>query len=138
MNDWDCNKEDDHDYLEDPNEQEDPMIEYEAQCKKCGCTYKLQSTDEQLEAYLDSDGWMCENGRHVELGPKRNWLEIMGQSTTLTPKPVIEPKQPNEYEVKDLPNDLKHCGFGIFKNDQGIWDYRIGPEGHRLYSCKEG
>lgn len=112
--------------------------EYEAKCKACGSVYKLQGTQEQLEKYLDFQGWMCEQGRHCELGKIGDYLEIMSESEELSPLPEIEPKKPGEYEVSELPNDLEHVGFGMFRNKDGVWDYRLGPGGERLYSLRQG
>ena len=111
--------------------------EYKARCKVCGAIYRLQGTKEQLEKYLSSVGWMCTLGRHVELGSIGQYLEIIGESDELSPLPEIEPKKPGEYEVSELPKDLEHIGFGVFKDSKGrIWDYRLGPNGERLYSVR--
>ena len=110
------------------------MKEYEARCNVCGSIYKLQGTREQLERFLSRQGWMCELGRHVELGSIGQYLEVVSESDEPSPLPKIEPKKQNEYEVRELPKGLHHIGFGIFENEQGIWDYREGPRGERLYS----
>lgn len=80
---------------------------------------------------------MCELGRHVELGSIGQYLEILSESDQLSPLPEIEPKKPGEYEVHELPKDLRHIGFGVFENERGIWDYRLGPKGERLYSLRK-
>jgi len=111
--------------------------EYEAQCTVCGAVYRLQGTEEQLKQYLSRVGWMCERGRHVELGSIGEYLKITGESDELSTLPKIEPKKPGEYEVPELPRDLEHIGFGMFVDTQGrTWDYRLGPKGERLYSIR--
>ena len=48
-----------------------------------------------------------------------------------------EPKKPNEYTEEELPKGLKPIGFGMYIDQQGnIWDYRLGPDGKRLYSIR--
>jgi hypothetical protein len=116
----------------------DAMKEYEARCKVCGAVYRLDCTEEELREYLSSEGWMCEIGRHVEIGSIGQYLEIIGESDELSPKPEIEPKRLGEYEVSELPRGLDHIGFGMFKDGKGrTWDYRLGPKGERLYSVRE-
>lgn len=113
------------------------MKEYEARCKVCGAVYRLDCTEEELREYFSSIGWMCEIGRHVELGSIGQYLEITSESDELSPKPEIEPKKPGEYGVSELPKGLDHIGFGMFKDKQGgVWDYRLGPRGERLYSVR--
>jgi hypothetical protein len=112
--------------------------EYKARCKICGGNYRLQGTKEQLEKYLSNFGFMCEVGRHVELGTVGQYLEIISESDELSPLPKIEPRKPDEYLACELPEGLEHIGFGIFKDKEGnIWDYRLGPKGERLYSKKK-
>lgn len=114
---------------------ETDMKEYKARCNVCGAVYRLDCTEEELNEYLSSVGWMCEQGRHVELGSIGQYLEIICESDELSPQPEIEPKRPGEYEVSELPRDLDHIGFGMFRDSKGkTWDYRLGPEGERLYS----
>jgi len=73
--------------------------EYRAKCKICCANYVLQGTKEQLEKYLSTETFMCEPGRHVELGPVKAYLEIISESEKLSQLPKIEPKKPNEYEA---------------------------------------
>ncbi len=97
----------------------------------------MQGTEEQIEQYLDSDTWMCDVGRHVELGKKRNYLTLLEVSDEFSPLPKIEPKKKDEFEAYELPEGLEHIGFGIFRDTGGnVWDYRLGPKGERLYSKK--
>lgn len=78
---------------------------------------------------------MCELGRHVELGEKKHYLTIVGESDTLTPKPRVEPKREDEYTIPELQQkfgtSLEHIGFGVFRDPEGnIWDYRLGEDGN--------
>ena len=115
--------------------EDDNPREYQGRCRVCGAVYRLQGTRAELDRYLSSAGWMCELGRHVELGSAGQYLEIVGVSDELSTPPVIEPKKPGECEVSELPRGLEHIGFGMFRDAQGrVWDYRLGPEGERLYS----
>jgi hypothetical protein len=83
------------------------------------------------------DGYY-EPGRHCQLGKIGDYLEIVSQSEELSPLPDIEPRRSGEYEVSELPSDLEHVVFGVFKNKDGIWDYRFGSRVERLYSlCQE-
>jgi len=82
---------------------------------------------------------MCDLGRHVELGNKRNYLDIIEEREQLSRKAEIEPKKENEYTVPELQKEfgtgLVHIGFGVFKDPKGnVWDYRLGEKGERLYS----
>jgi len=56
------------------------------------------------------------------------------------PKPIekkTEPKKPDEYTEEELPKGLQPIGFGMFRDTAGnIWDYRMGPDGKRLYSIR--
>jgi hypothetical protein len=50
----------------------------------------------------------------------------------------VEPKRPDEYTEEELPKGLQPIGFGMFRDQAGnIWDYRIGPNGKRLYSIRK-
>jgi len=52
----------------------------------------------------------------------------------LIPEPS-EPKKPDEYSEDELPKDLRSVGLGMYQDSEGnTWDYRIGPDGKRLYS----
>jgi len=111
--------------------------EYELRCE-CGSTYRFQGTEEDLKDFLDSETWMCETGRHVEIGRKRDYLTLVGESDELL-EPDVEPKGEGEYTVQELQEEfgtsLEHIGFGIFRDPDGnTWDYRSGPKGERLYS----
>jgi len=106
---------------------------------ECGAKYIFQGSQEDLEKYLDSDTWMCEAGRHAELGEKRTYLSVVEERDELSEEPKIEPQTENEYTVAELQEEfgttLEHIGFGMFKDPDGnIWDYRIGSDGNRLYS----
>lgn len=114
------------------------MKEYILGCK-CGATYKFQGEKKDLEDFLDTDIWMCELGRHVELGKKGNYLVLIEERDELSESPKIEPKRENEYTIPELQEKfrttLEHIGFGIFKDMEGnVWDYRLGENGERFYS----
>jgi hypothetical protein len=54
-----------------------------------------------------------------------------------TPEPV-EPKKTNEYAEDELPKDSRSVGLGMYQDPSGnVWDYRIGPDGKRLYSMRK-
>lgn len=113
------------------------LKEYILKCE-CGAKYIFQGTKDELDRYLDSQTWMCELGRHVELGNKSNYLELIGEKEEITEKPEIEPKRKSEYTVSELQKEfgtsLVHVGFGMFKDPEGnTWDFRLGEEGERLY-----
>ncbi len=110
------------------------MKEFELKCV-CGAVYKMQGTKEQLDEYLNSQTWMCDLGRHTEIGKKGDYLTIIGESDSLSSLPKIEPKKKDEFEAYELPKGLEHIGFGIFRDSENnIWDYRPGPNGERFYS----
>ena len=92
-----------------------------------------------MDEYLVSQTWMCELGRHVELGKKEDYLTVVEEIEELSESPEIEPKRKDEYTVPELQKKfgttLEHMGFGMFKDTEGnIWDYRSGEKGERLYS----
>jgi len=111
--------------------------EYILRCT-CGARYRFQGTESELEDFLDSQTWMCEIGRHVELGKKRDYLSVVEVRDELSPKPEVEPKRDNEYTMAELrekfSGKLEHVGFGMFVDPDGnLWDYRLGENGERLY-----
>lgn len=113
--------------------------EYVLECE-CGAKYKFQGSKDNLDEYLNSQTWMCELGRHTELGKKGNYLSVIEEREELSEEPKVEPKRDNEYTVPELQKkfgtSLEHMGFGIFKDTEGnVWDYRLGEKkGERLYS----
>jgi len=53
------------------------------------------------------------------------------------PETPAGPKKPYEYTEQELPERLQPIGFGMFRDKAGnIWDYRLGPDGRRLYSMR--
>jgi hypothetical protein len=112
--------------------------EYVLKCE-CGAKYLYQGEKDDLEKFLDSPIWMCDSGRHVELGKKGDYLEIIEERDQLTKRTEVEPKKQNEYTVPELQEkfgtSLEHVGFGVFKDPNGnVWDYRLSEKGERLYS----
>lgn len=112
--------------------------EFMLECK-CGAKYKFQGSRKNLDEYLASQTWMCDTGRHTELGKKGDYLTIIEEREELSESPEIEPKRKNEYTVPELQKrfgtTLEHIGFGMFKDMEGnVWDYRSGENGDRLYS----
>ena len=112
--------------------------EFLLECE-CGARYKLQGSKENLDEYLASQTWMCELGRHVELGKKGDYLTLIEERDEISETPEIEPKRENEYTVSELQkkfgSTLEHIGFGIFKDTDGnVWDFRSGKDGERYYS----
>ena len=114
------------------------LEEYILKCK-CGARYKFGGKKDELDKFMDTDTWMCELGRHVELGKKGDYLTIVGEREELSESPEIEPKRKDEYTVPELQKKfgttLEHMGFGMFKDTEGnVWDFRPGKDGERLYS----
>jgi hypothetical protein len=109
------------------------MQEFRMECNKCGATVKLQGTEEKLEEWLDSPGYMCP-GRHVELGRPRSYLEFI-EAVEIDQPYKWEPQSDRKYVDIHQINGLEHCGFGIFKNpDNGdIFDYETDETGLRHY-----
>jgi len=108
---------------------------YLARCGRCGAKYRLQGTEEELKKFLDIMPFECVPGRHIELGRIGDYLEVYAESDEVVEIQEPEDKKPNEYEAYELPKDLIHIGFGVFRDSQGnIYDYRIGPRGKRFYS----
>lgn len=112
--------------------------EFVLECE-CGAKYKFQGSRESLDDYLASQTWMCELGRHAELGKKSDYLKIIEERSKLSKRSEIEHKKENEYTVQELQKEfgtsMEHMGFGIFKDPDGnVWDYRLGKDGDRLYS----
>lgn len=114
------------------------LKEYILKCN-CGARYRFEGEKEKLDKFLDTDTWMCEQGRHVELGKKKNYLSVIGEIDDPGKHPKPEPKQEKEYTTSELQeqfgDSLKHVGFGIFEDPDGnVWDFRSGENGERLYS----
>jgi len=112
--------------------------EFMLECE-CGAKYKFQGNRKNLDEYLASQTWMCELGRHVELGKKGDYLTIVEEREELSESPEIEPKRKDEYTVPELQKKfgttLEHMGFGMFKDMEGdVWDFRPGKDGDRYYS----
>ena len=112
--------------------------EYILKCT-CGARYRFQGTEKELEDFLESQTWMCELGRHVELGKKKDYLSVVEERCELSENPEIEPKREDEYTIPELQEkfgtSLEHIGFGMFRDPDGnIWDYRVGENGDRYYS----
>jgi hypothetical protein len=54
------------------------------------------------------------------------------------PETSAEPKKPSEYTEDELPKEMRAVGLGMYKDMAGnVWDYRIGPDGKRLYSIRQ-
>ncbi len=114
------------------------MKEYILKCS-CGAKYRFQGEKERLDEFLETDAWMCEAGRHVELGKKKDYLSLIGEIDDVDEPTKPEPKKESEYTTSELHkqfgNSLKHVGFGIFEDPDGnVWDFRSGENGERLYS----
>jgi hypothetical protein len=72
----------------------------------------------------------------VEAGQKASSPTSL-ESKTQAAKEVAEPKKSYEYTEDELPEDLRSVGLGMYQDSLGnIWDYRIGPDGKRLYSVR--
>ena len=115
--------------------------EFILECE-CGAKYKFQGSGKNLEEYLASQTWMCELGRHVELGKKGDYLTIVEEREELSESPEIEPKRKDEYTVPELQKKfgttLEHMRFGMFKDTEGnVWDFRLGKDSDRYYSKVE-
>jgi hypothetical protein len=111
--------------------------EYVLECE-CGAKYLYQGKKDYLNKFLDSQIWMCNLGRHDELGKKGDYLKIVEVRDELSKKTEIEPKKKNEYTVPELQKEfgtaLVHIGFGVFRDPEGnVWDYRLSEKGERLY-----
>lgn len=96
--------------------------EYVLKCE-CGAKYLYQGNKEDLEKFLESQIWMCDSGRHAELGKKGDYLKIIEERDELSKRTEVEPKKENEYTVQDLQKEfgtaLVHIGFGVFKDPEG-------------------
>jgi hypothetical protein len=112
--------------------------EYILECE-CGAKYKFQGNKDDLDKYLESQTWMCELGRHVELGNKGDYLKIVEERDKVSKQTEVESKKKDECTVAELQEkfgtEMEHVGFGVFKDPDGnVWDYRLGSKGERLYS----
>ena len=72
------------------NEENDRKMEYKARCRVCGGQYTIQATREGLAAFLSLPFFICEAGRHVEFGSVGEYLEVLGESKKLSPRPRSE------------------------------------------------
>ena len=112
--------------------------EFILECE-CGAKYQFQGSGKNLEEYLASQTWMCELGRHAELGKKGDYLTVIEEREELSESPEIEPKRKDEYTVPELQKKfgttIEHMGFGMFKDTEGnVWDFRLGKDSDRYYS----
>lgn len=114
------------------------MTEYVLKCD-CGAKYLFKGKKEDLEKFIDSPIWLCEAGRHVELGNKGDYLKIVEECEQPSKQTEVKPKKENEFTVSELQDkfgtEMEHVGFGVFKDPDGnTWNYRLGEKGERLYS----
>lgn len=114
------------------------MTEYVLKCE-CGAKYLFEGKKEDLEKFMETPIWLCEAGRHVELGNKGDYLKIVEEREQPSKRTPVEPKEEDEFTVPELQEkfgtSLEHEGFGVFKDPDGnTWDYRLGEKGERLYS----
>lgn len=112
--------------------------EFVLECE-CGAKYRFQGSRKNLEEYLASQTWMCELGRHAEIGKKGDYLKLIEEKEELSESLKIESKKEDEYTVPELQKkfgtSLEHIGFGMFRDlDGNVWDYRPGKNGDRYYS----
>jgi len=106
---------------------------------ECGAKYLFSGEKDDLEKFLDSPIWMCDMGRHAELGNKSDYLKIIEERDQVNKRTKVKLKKENEFTVAELQEKfgtaMEHVGFGIFKDSDGnVWDYRLGKDGERLYS----
>lgn len=130
--------------------------EFTLRCRVCGNTMRGQGTREELEKWLDTMFGDCPaGGIHVELGKKRDYLEVLGESEELshipTPKEVLEELM-ERYDDRNIENwfwlgDYKVCeqlGLTHLQKVQGLghigWgDFRGGGyEYSRVKDIQEG
>lgn len=126
--------------------------EFTLKCRICGNTVNAQGTKQELEKWLDTDFGECPaGGTHVELGKKRNYLEVIAESEKLSPQPIADEVFVKELQakgnvvldggsgtVKELPSihsvkGLRHVGFGSFENDEYTFIRTQAPSGTRFY-----
>ena len=114
------------------------MTEYVLKCE-CGAKYLFEGKKEELEKFMETTIWLCEAGRHAELGNKGDYLKIVEEREQPSKRIPVEPKKEDEFTVPELQGkfgtDMEHVGFGMFKDPDGnTWDHRLGGKGERLYS----
>lgn len=114
----------------------------------------MQGNKEELEKWLDTIFGICPaGGNHVEIGNKRSYLEVVGESEQLSHVPTkkeilskllarIQQKKPIlivGLDNPDIPNihnfcpkrykdSVKHCGFGFFEGttEKGTFSFDGG------------
>lgn len=102
-------------------------------CGKCGTVLRLQGTEEDLEKFLDRDGFMCP-GRHAELGSPRDYLELR-ETVDIDQTYEWKPKPGRKYVDIHGIEGLKHMGFGMFEDPETgrVYDYEPDEKGKRHY-----
>lgn len=123
-------------------------------CEKCGNTCRVQGTKEELEKWLDTMFGICPaGGNHCEIGNKRGYLEVVGESDRLSRIPTkkeiltellerVRQRKPtlivglnnpdiptiHNFCPKEYRSSIRHCGFGFFegKTEKGTFSFDAG------------
>jgi len=109
--------------------------EWRLKCKVCGGVVKAHATKEQLDRWLNYDFGECPaGGRHVEIGKLKDYLTILDCSDRLSEIKRWKPDPEKTYvDIHKVPN-LRHCGFGVFIDEEGkLYDYEVDEYGKRHY-----
>jgi len=109
--------------------------EWRLKCRICGGVVKAQGTKGQLDEWLEGLFGDCPaGGRHVEIGSRKDYLVVIGCSDELSEVKRWKPDPSKTYvNIHEIP-DLKHCGFGVFKDSEGrVYDYEVDEHGRRHY-----
>jgi len=109
--------------------------EWRLKCRVCGGVVKGQGTKQQLDEWMQQDFGECPaGGRHVELGKRKDYLELTDVSDELSKIEKWKPDSEKQYVDIHKIKGLTHVGFGVFKDAEGnTYDYEKDEYGRRHY-----